>query len=191
MSISRCASLLPGTPETTNNVERLRRMKTMKPERVRAITLVTVVVLLSSACGGGSGNAIKGQIEDSRIVLPVDHAGHDIWLELKNVGTKPCDIYPALTSLPMNDPVKDGRVVIGQSGAPDVVRPLDTGIQVNGASGPDPGKTGGYLARINPGDTALMQMALEGTPPTEDRIILCMGAGDYELGRYAVLKFDR
>jgi hypothetical protein len=34
-------------------------------------------------------------------------------------------------------------------------------------------------------------MALEGTPKTEDRIILCNGAGDYEHGRYAVLRFDR
>lgn len=166
----------------------------MKIGLVRASTLATVIVL-ASACGG-SGNPIKGQIEDSRIVLPVDHAGHDIWLELKNVGTTPCDIYPAMTSLPMDAfPVKDGRVVIDLSGAPGVVRPIDTGIEVNGnrpqPGGGDPGKAGGYLARLNPSDTALMQLALEGTPPTEDRIILCVGAGDYERGRYAVLKFDR
>lgn len=123
-------------------------MKTLKPELVRASARVTAPCSLRRPAAAGSGSAIKGQIEDDRIVLPVDHAAHDIWLELRNVGTKPCDIFPALTDLSMDAlPVKDGRVVIDLSGAPGMVRPLDTGIQVNSGQGqPGGGEPGKLVA---------------------------------------------
>ena len=67
----------------------------------------------------------------------------------------------------------DGRVVVDDSGA----GPVRSLAEFPGA--------------VEPGAELPLELALEGTPKTEDRIILCNGVGDYQHGRYAVLRFDR
>jgi len=47
------------------------------------------------------------------------------------------------------------------------------------------------MAHVQPGGVFKREMALEGMPKTDDRIILCNGAGEYAAGRYAALRFQR
>jgi hypothetical protein len=47
------------------------------------------------------------------------------------------------------------------------------------------------VAHVQPGAGFKIELALESAPKTADRIILCNGIGDYENGRYAVLRFSR
>jgi hypothetical protein len=49
----------------------------------------------------------------------------------------------------------------------------------------------GRYFNVKPGDVFKIELAMEGTPKTDDRIILCNGVGDYERGRYAVLRYNR
>ena len=44
---------------------------------------------------------------------------------------------------------------------------------------------------VQPGDVARLQVAFEGTPRTDNLVILCNGAGQYAAGRRAGLAFDR
>ena len=133
------------------------------------------------ACIGGA-TSLKGDIKDDGITLATDHAGSNVRFELHNVGTKPCDLVVALTSLSMNAlPVKDGQVVITDGDGPGIVRPITTYENA-------PPYT---LGRVEPGAVFQAEVALEGAPKTEDRVLLCNGVGDYQHGRYAVLRFDR
>jgi hypothetical protein len=120
---------------------------------------------------------ITGEIKDDRISLATDHAGPSVRLELRNVGATPCNLIMVLTDLSADAlPVKDGRVVIDENGAGGPVRPANDSIG---------------MGRSEPGAVFQLEVALVSTPKTEDRIILCNGAGDYEHGRFAILRFDR
>jgi hypothetical protein len=44
---------------------------------------------------------------------------------------------------------------------------------------------------VEPTQTAKLQIAFTGVPEREERVNLCNGEGDYEAGRYAVLRFTR
>jgi hypothetical protein len=139
------------------------------------------VLMLVTACVGGA-TSMKGEIKDDGITLAADHAGSNVRFELQNVGTAPCDLVVGLTSLPLNAlPVKDGRVVIVDSDGPGIVRPITTYENA-------PPYT---LGRVEPGSAFQAEVALEGAPPTDDRVVFCNGVGDYEHGRYALLRFDR
>jgi hypothetical protein len=191
---------------------RLSVMKTNRTDR-SFLVAVTAAIILVAACGsggaGGSGGpsgsptstaqtpsavptasiastrSITGEIRDDAIVLSSPIGAPIIQLELRNVGTKPCDLVVAQTSMPMDSlPVKNGQVVIDAGGVPGAILPEDGG-QV-GAS-PDVYT----MARVQPGGVFKREMALEGVPKTDDRIILCNGVGDYEAGRYATLRFQR
>jgi hypothetical protein len=183
-------------------------MKTSFAEQLRNLVAVTAAVVTVVACGsaapsspgatsspaavsstarpvelGTEANPITGEIKDDTITLAVDHAGQSVWLELRNVGTKPCDIFPGLTSLPIGAlPTNAGRVVIDPSNT-GPIRPQDVGITLNGERV--------MVGTIRPNDVAVIQLGLDGTPKTDERVILCNGVGDYELGRYTVLRFDR
>jgi len=166
VAIVACGSAAPASPTATSSSATL------------AATPTAGAVIL-----GTEANPITGEIKDDTITLAVDHAGQSVWLELRNVGTKPCDIFPGLTSLPVGAlPTKAGRVVIDPSHTGPIV-PMDVGITLNGELA--------MVGTIRPNDVALMQLGLDGTPKTEERVILCNGVGDYALGRYAVLRFDR
>jgi hypothetical protein len=138
------------------------------------LSLVIGVALVVSACGPST---ITGEIRDDAIAIPVDHAGVSVRLELRNVGTLPCDLIVGLTTLPADAlPVVDGQVVITRDGSPGGVRPQDGGE---------------FPGSVAPGELQAFDLALEGTPRTEDRVIFCNGPGEYEQGRYASLRFDR
>jgi hypothetical protein len=144
----------------------------MNATRRSCVWLVTGVAVIVSACGPST---IKGEIRDDAIAIPVDHAGVSVRLELRNVGTLPCDLIVGLTTLPADAlPVVDGQVVITRDGSPGGVRPQDE-----------------FPGSVAPGELQALDLALEGTPRTEDRVIFCNGAGEYEQGRYATLRFDR
>ena len=147
--------------------------------RSGAVTVATLVLL--AGCIGGT-STVKGEIRDDGIALATDHASSNVRFELHNSGTAPCDLVVALTSLPKDAlPVKDGQVVIVESDSPGVVRPITT--YENAPSY--------VLAHIAPGADLQVEIALEGAPKTDDRVLLCNGVGDYQHGRYAVLRFDR
>jgi hypothetical protein len=166
VAIVACGSAAPASPGATSSAA-----------PAAAASAVGTVQL------GTQANPITGEIKDDTITLAVDHAGQSVWLELRNVGTKPCDIFPGLTSLPVGAlPTNAGRVVIDPSNTGPIV-PMDVGITLNGELV--------MVGTIRPNDVALIQLGLDGTPKTEERVILCNGVGDYALGRYAVLRFDR
>jgi hypothetical protein len=146
----------------------------MNAKRRTCLSLITGVAVVVSAC---APSTIKGEIRDDAIVIPVDHAGASVLLELRNAGTRPCDLIVGLTTLSADAlPVVDGQVVITRDGSPGGVRPQD----------------GGELpGSVAPGALQSLDLALEGTPSTEDRVIFCNGVGEYEHGRYVALRFDR
>lgn len=147
---------------------------TMSRARRTCLSLVAGVALFVSACGTPT---LKGEIRDDAISIPFDHAGASVRLELRNVGKLPCDLIVGLTTLPADAlPVVDGQVVITRDGSPGGVRPQDGGE---------------FPGSVAPGDLQVLDLALEGTPSTEDRVIFCNGPGEYEQGRYATLRFDR
>jgi hypothetical protein len=170
--------------ETVADMTRLAVMKTDSTDRSFLIA-VTAAIILVAACGSSAPGSITGEIRDDAIVLSSPNGAPIVQLELRNVGTKPCDLVVALTSMPMNLlPVKNGQVVIDAGGVPGAIQPEGGGPV--GAS-PD-----AYtLAHVQPGGAFKSEMALDGVPKTDDRIILCNGVGDYEAGRYAALRFQR
>jgi hypothetical protein len=147
----------------------------------RMVPAAVVALILAAGCIGGS-HTIKGEIKDDGIVLETDHGGSNVKFDLHNSGTTACDLVIALTSLPIGAlPVKDGRVVIVDGDGPGIVRPVTTYET----------EPPYLLGRVEPGADFQAEIALEGAPQTDDRIILCNGDGDYRHGRYAALRFDR
>jgi hypothetical protein len=156
-------------------------MKTNVAGAARIAPALVAALVVAAGCIGGS-SAIKGDIRDDGITLAADHAGSNVRFELHNSGTTACDLAIALTSLPMDAlPVKDGRVVIVDGESPGIVRPITTYESA-------PPYT---LGRVEAGADFRAEIALEGAPKTDDRVLLCNGVGDYQHGRYAVLRFDR
>lgn len=154
-------------------------MRTIDIGRVRIALFASAALVLAAGCLGGS-TTVTGEIKDNGITLATDHAGSSVNFRLTNVGTVPCDLIVVVgTIAPDALPVKDGQVVIDDSGAPGTV------------AFPYGGGTTGYLHRVQPGETYDTEVALEGPPKTNERIVLCNGVGDYEQGRYALLRFDR
>jgi hypothetical protein len=148
-------------------------------DMARVLPVAVATLMLVAAC---AATPINGEIRDDGITLATDHAGSSVRFDLHNVVTTPCDLVVGLTSLPVAAlPVKDGHVVIDESGAPGTVRPITTYESA-------PTFT---LGRVERGAVFQTELALEGAPKTEDRVILCNGVGDYQHGRYAVLRFDR
>jgi hypothetical protein len=147
----------------------------------RLVAAAFAILALSAGCIGGS-TALKGEIRDDKIVLAADHAGSAVRFELHNSGTMACDIVLVLTSLKADAlPVKDGMVVIVNGDGPGIVRP-DTTYESQEPY---------TLGRVLPGADFSREIAMEGAPKVEDRVILCNGVGDYEHGRFAPLRFDR
>lgn len=145
----------------------------------RIVLAASAALVVAAGCLGGS-TTVTGEIKDDGIALATDHAGSNVKFHLTNVGTVPCDLIVVVgTIAPDALPLKDGQVVIDDSGAPGTV------------AFPYGGGTTGYLHRIQPGDTFETEVALEGPPKTNERIVLCNGVGEYEAGRYALLRFDR
>jgi hypothetical protein len=139
-----------------------------------------VTAILAAGCIGGP-TSLKGEIKDDGITLAADHAGSNVLLELRNTGTKSCDLVVAQTSLPADAlPVVDKQVVITNGDGPGLVRPI--------MSYPAPPYTIGH---IEPGSTFSYDVALDSTPKSEERVLFCNGLGDYQAGRYALLRFDR
>ena len=123
------------------------------------------------------GRSDHGQDRRPRDHLSADHGGQSVRLEFHNLGTMPCDLVIVLTSLPADAlPVKDGRVDVPEDG-----------------SGPVRNMSGGeFPDELQPGAAQTVDLGLESIPATDDRVVLCNGAGDYQRGRSAAsLRFDR
>jgi hypothetical protein len=147
----------------------------------RIVATAFAALVLAAGCIGGA-SAVTGVIKDDGITLATDHAGSNVRFELHNSGTTACDLLVALTSLPISAlPVKDGRVVIVDGDGPGIVRPVTTYENA-------PPYT---LGRVEPGADFRAEIALDSTPKSEDRVLLCNGVGDYAHGRFAALRFDR
>jgi hypothetical protein len=153
----------------------------------------TVLILAASLASCGSAPTLKGEIQDDAVVLPADSASHDLWLELRNTGTKPCELLAILTTLPPDRlPTQGGRIELGDGTAspPDDTVSNDAYVEVDGRQeGSEAGE--GRPTVVAPGQTARMQLAQTGIPDVGERVIACMGIGDYERGRYAVLRYER
>ena len=182
VALGRC----PGTShDTTDHIQRLHVVKTNIRARigdpVPLLPFAAATLVLLGACLGGAVT-VSGDIKDDGIALATQRAGANVQIELRNIGTKPCDLVVALTSLTVAAlPLKDGQVVIVDGDGPGIVRPITTYEYAPTF----------ILGRIEPGAVFHAEVALEGAPKTDDRVILCNGVGDYQHGRYAVLRFDR
>jgi hypothetical protein len=148
----------------------------------RAFVPLLASALLVGGCIGGS-TGMKGEIRDDGITLAADHAGSAVRFELHNAGAKSCDLVVALTTLAANAlPVADRQVVITNSDGTGIVQPITTYEE-----------TPPYvLKHIEPGATYSGEVALEGAPKDgSERVLFCNNLGDYQAGRYAILRFDR
>ncbi len=142
--------------------------------RVAPVAAAIASLLLVGACGAAT---IKGEIMDDRITLAAGHAGPNVRLELHNGGTTPCAVIVVLTELPADAlPIKDGRVVVDESGSGGPVRPA------NDALG---------MGHSLPGAILQLDIAMDAAPTSGERVVLCNFTGQYEHGRYATLQFDR
>lgn len=145
------------------------------------VPLIASAFLIGGCIGGSTG--MKGEIRDDGVTLAADHAGAAVRFELHNAGTKSCDLVVALTTLAADAlPVVDRQVVITNSDGTGIVRPITTYEEAPPY----------VLKHIEPGETFSGEVALEGAPKDgSERVLFCNNLGDYQLGRYAVLRFDR
>lgn len=138
---------------------------------------------------------IQGEIDDDRIRLARDRAPAAARVELRNVGMRACELVPVLSSLPERAlPVADGRVQLSLSGDANVAAPMEAYVELNGEPVDRPGGElgeDGWITHVDPGDTVVLDVGLKGVPDAEERFLICNGPGDYEVGRYAVLGFER
>jgi len=147
----------------------------------RIVPLIIAIALVTAGCIGGA-TSLKGEIRDDGITLAADHAGSNVRFELRNTGTKSCDLVVALSSLPVDAlPVVDKQVVITNSDGPGIVRPIGTYVET----------PPWVLGHIEPGSTFSYEVALDSTPKSDERVLFCNALGDYQNGRYALLRFDR
>ena len=162
--------------------------------KIIAACLGVLALALAAFFWLGRTWTVTGEIRDTAIVLSPDHAGPVVNFELHNVGSEPCDLIVVLTSLPVDAlPVDGGRVVTYDGNAiqmgPD--GGLPTGVPIVGYLGQVNKVTATGSQSVQPGDVARLQVAFEGTPRTDNLVILCNGAGQYAAGRRAGLAFDR
>lgn len=158
-----------------------REVRSNGLRRAGSTVVLLAAALLVQGCIG-SAVTVKGEIRDDGMTLERTAAPAQVRYELRNVGRLPCDFVVAYTSLsPDSLPVRGGRVVLTDAGGPDAVMPDVTYER-------PPEYT---LGRIDAGGTGSWEVALEGAPATGERIIFCNGVGDYQRGRYALLRFER
>ena len=135
--------------------------------------------------GCAAPTTIRGEIHDDRITFAQPFAPPDAWAELTNRGSLPCELAGALTEVaPDALPVEAGRVVFDLRGEPQSVDRMEAYSEVGGQAVEQP-------PIVQPGQTVRTQLTMSGTPERAERILLCNGPGDYERGRYAVLRFER
>lgn len=174
-------------PPTLGWWEHVRAVVSRGRTRAALVALATL-----AACGGEP--TITGEIRDGSIVLAQDSGPQSVWLELSNVGAEPCDLVVIRTELdPDALPLDGERVRLSMTGTPaGEPYPMEAYVEIDGepAGAEDPVRAG-RQAVVAPGKTARVQLVLTGMPEREERVIVCNAPGDYEAGRYAVLRFDR
>jgi hypothetical protein len=155
---------------------------------LRRVLPITALILLAG-CGAVAEEEVIGEIRDDAIALEVDTAHHSVWLELTNAGTTPCEISVVLTDTPHDMPVVDRRADLGSATDPEAERyPMLGYTEVDGVQAAGEGD---LSVTVPPGSVARMQFGSTDIPDNGERVILCNGPGDYEAGRYAVLRFNR
>jgi hypothetical protein len=168
-----------------------------KTRRGKVITagLGVLALAVAAAFWVSRSSTVTGEIRDTAIVLSADHAGAVVNLELRNVGSEPCDLIVVLTSLRVDAlPVESGRVVVydtrgGVEIGPDGSMPA--GLPMVGRPDQINGVTATLGQPVRPGDVARFQVAFDGTPRTDNRVVFCNGVRQYAAGRRAMLVFDR
>lgn len=161
--------------------------------RLPTVAVAVAALVTLSACTGAEAT-ITGEIRDDSIVLAQDSGPQSVWLELSNVGAAACDLVVIRTELvPEALPVEGDKVILSMSGSPEgEAYPMDAAVEIDGQNaGVENPVRAGRQAVVEPGKTARVQLALTGMPEREERVVVCNGPGDYEAGRYAVLRFDR
>lgn len=155
---------------------------------LRRVHPIAALILLAG-CGAFAEEELTGEIRDDAIGLKVATAHHSVWLELTNAGTIPCELTAVLTGHPHEMPVANGRADLGSATDPEAERyPMLGYTEVDGVQA---AAEGDLAVTVPPGSVARMQLGFKGIPDHGERVILCNGPGDYEAGRYAVLRFNR
>lgn len=160
-----------------------------------AVGLGVLALAFAAVSWVNRSSTVTGEIRDTAIVLSADHAGAIVNLELRNAGREPCNLIIVLTSLPVDAlPMESGRVVVYDGSAvemgPDGKGPPGVPM-VGGGAGQIKGVAATLGQAIRPGDVGRFQVAFDGTPQTDDLVILCNGEGEYAAGRRAALPFER
>lgn len=163
------------------------------PSRAWLHRIGALAITAALAACVGPEPTVAGEIRDDRIVLGQETAPQSVWLELTNVGTQPCELVVIRTELPPDElPTRDGRVLHDFSGTG--ASPMEAYVEINGEpviAGGEGLSVNGAHAVVAPSEIARIQLALTGVPEREERVIVCNAPGDYEAGRYAILRFDR
>lgn len=166
-------------------------MRSVRARRLIPAAIIAAAIL--SACTDAEAT-ITGEIRDDSIVLEQDSGPQSVWLQLSNVGDDPCELVVIRSELaPDALPLDGERLALNVSGSPaDRAYPMDAYVEIDRqpVTVEDPVRAGRH-ALVDPGRTARVQLALTSVPEAEERVIACNGPGDYEAGRYAVLRFDR
>ena len=169
----------------------------MAVSRLGAILLI-VGCLAAVACAPAT-SSVGGRIFDDRIELDAAAAPANGWLNLANLGSRACRLM-VLDTLDAADAsvdpsalqVADGHVVVRttDSSAPGIHAAEELYAEVGGQVLPLQDIQVRPAVVIEPGVTARVQLALSGTPRNGAvRILVCDNPGDYEAGRYAVLRY--
>jgi hypothetical protein len=157
--------------------------------------MLLATALLLAGCGGiASEQTVAGEIDDTEIRLDAGSAAPNVWVELENVGSRPCALVPILAPDPEGIPVENGRAVMSLSGDPSLPAPLEAYVELNGEAvdrGDGLMTETGWVTTVAPGDTVRLQLAFSGIPDGGERVLACNDDGGYAAGRFAFLRFER
>jgi hypothetical protein len=148
--------------------------------RLRLVAFVALALAIPGLAACSTPITVVGEIDDNRISVNNSIPPPDIWVELHNVGSKPCQLAVVLASVdPGAIPVEGGQGVIDGNTVVDILEVAE----IDGEAATE------RPVVVDPGETVRVQIAFE-EAVEQDRVILCNGPGDYAAGRYVALPFS-
>lgn len=136
--------------------------------RLRLLPIAGVGVILA-ACASIPTVTVTGEIDDAQIRVDLPAAPRNVWFELNNVGSLPCDLVVIVTEVAADSlPIANDQVNFDGLGAGSAIDFVDSAVQ--------PGTLARWQEQLDPSIDA---------PAV--RIIVCNNPGDYAAGRYVIV----